>query len=83
MLPLVRIGPTKRILKPLTVQLQNNVPTLWAEVDENTVEEHGYDIWLLATGMIYTKEMLEGTTYVGTIQFGIDTVYHFYIKSVL
>ena len=62
--------------KILTVQVQNNQPCIWAEVDPTnyTVKR---DISIIGTGHTLPKKEV---TYIGTFQlFGGDLVFHVYI----
>lgn len=74
---------THRIIRPLSVQMQNMVPCLWAEVDEDS-EQIEYIVLALGTGhglnhtMEYVAINYEDAIYCGTVQEG-PYVYHIYL----
>jgi hypothetical protein len=56
----------------LTVQMQNGVPTLWAEVDPDSKSKESRYVEVIGTGFDF-----EPGTYIGTVQDGLF-VWHFY-----
>ena len=71
------------ILKVLTVQMQNGVPCLWAEVETNNTNKV-VELYYYGTGWNLDDlffEMNLNLTYLSTIQDG-PLVWHYYYKIV-
>lgn len=64
-------------IKPLSVQVQNGTPCLWAEVDNNVAEKY-ITVYTIGTGI----ELPEGNiVYSGTYQYEECLVFHIYIEN--
>ncbi len=67
-----------RHFKPLSIQLQNGIPTLWALVDEYSQEET-YRLNVQMTGC-YIEEDEDPGIYLGTVQVRPDYVEHYFYE---
>lgn len=67
-----------RHFKPLSLQLQDGVPTLWALVDELS-EDETYQINIYMTGC-YIEDDENPGIYLGTLQVRPDYVEHYFYE---
>lgn len=77
------LATPKGSFKPLTIQLQYEVATLWAEVD---VPEGGWDFQTMISRAVYLvgtgHQIPWGCEYAGTLQFkGGTLVLHVYVDA--
>jgi hypothetical protein len=72
---------TAPIVAPLTIQMQGDVPCLWAQVTERQPDEKTYEIIMVGTG---TKDLEENfcqpREYLETTQSG-GFVYHWFVRE--
>ena len=62
----------------LTIQLQNEVPCLWALINPNSIEKEVINIEMVGTGHYITYNTLSDRKYISTIQFKNGLVFHLF-----
>ena len=69
--------------KPLTVQMQGDVPTLWAmvEPEEGEIPNTLYQYIFIGTGWDYERSNPRGFPYVGTVQPQNGLVWHVVVED--
>lgn len=65
------------IISPLTVQLQNGRPCLWAVVDDS-LPSRSIEVHCVSTGIPFPSNM-DNANYISTVQVGAG-VFHYFFK---